>query len=58
MAGYEYKCDEDSRTVLIERPMSAEEVIPICEICGNEMVRVYFATPVKFNGTGFYSTGG
>jgi predicted nucleic acid-binding Zn ribbon protein len=38
--------------------MSEAEVIPICEICKEDMKRVYYAAPVKFNGTGFYSTGG
>jgi predicted nucleic acid-binding Zn ribbon protein len=44
--------------VSIERSMAEEEVIPVCENCGTEMKRVYYAAPVKFNGTGFYSTGG
>jgi predicted nucleic acid-binding Zn ribbon protein len=38
--------------------MSEAEVIPICETCKEDMKRVYYAAPVKFNGTGFYSTGG
>ena len=38
--------------------MTEEEVIPRCENCNTEMKRVYHAPPVKFNGTGFYSTGG
>jgi predicted nucleic acid-binding Zn ribbon protein len=58
VASYEYKCDTDSRTVEVERGMTEEEVIPICEFCDSEMVRIYNAAPVKFNGTGFYSTGG
>jgi len=44
--------------VSIERGMTEEEVIPICENCNNEMKRVYYSAPVKFNGSGFYSTGG
>jgi predicted nucleic acid-binding Zn ribbon protein len=38
--------------------MSEAEVIPVCETCKKDMKRVYYAAPVKFNGTGFYSTGG
>lgn len=58
MATYEYKCNTDNQEVSIERRMADEEVIPVCNICNLEMNRVYYAAPVKFNGTGFYSTGG
>ena len=58
MATYEYKCDVDNQEVSVQRLMSEAEVIPICEICKEDMKRVYYAAPVKFNGTGFYSTGG
>ncbi len=58
MATYEYKCDTDFRTVLVVRGMTEEEVVPICQLCDKEMVRIYNAAPVKFKGTGFYSTGG
>jgi predicted nucleic acid-binding Zn ribbon protein len=44
--------------VSIERGINDEEVIPKCDNCGTEMKRVFYATPVKFNGSGFYSTGG
>jgi predicted nucleic acid-binding Zn ribbon protein len=29
-----------------------------CGTCGSKLRRIYTAPPVKFNGTGFYSTGG
>lgn len=58
MATYEYKCDVDNQEVSVQRHMSEAEVIPTCEICKEDMKRVYYAAPVKFNGTGFYSTGG
>ena len=38
--------------------MTDDEIIPYCDICNNLMTRVYSAPPVKFNGSGFYSTGG
>jgi predicted nucleic acid-binding Zn ribbon protein len=44
--------------ITIERGMTEDEVVPICDNCDTEMKRVYHAPPVKFNGTGFYSTGG
>ena len=58
MATYEYKCDADNQEATIQRPMSDPDVAPVCTICNQDMKRVYYAAPVKFNGTGFYSTGG
>ena len=58
VASYEYKCEDDSSTITISRGMTEEEIIPYCDSCNEPMVRVYSAPPVKFNGSGFYSTGG
>ena len=58
MASYDYLCVFDDSMTTIERGMTEEEVIPRCDKCNTEMKRVYHAPPVKFNGTGFYSTGG
>lgn len=58
MATYEYRCDIDNESISVERRMADEEVLPVCNICNQGMKRVYYAAPVKFNGTGFYSTGG
>jgi predicted nucleic acid-binding Zn ribbon protein len=58
VASYEYKCEIDSSTITISRGMTEEEIIPYCDSCNEPMVRVYSAPPVKFNGSGFYSTGG
>jgi predicted nucleic acid-binding Zn ribbon protein len=58
MASYEYKCEIDSSTITISRGMTEQEIIPYCDSCNEPMVRVYSAPPVKFNGSGFYSTGG
>lgn len=58
MASYEYKCDTDSSTIVISRGMTEEEILPYCDDCNEPMTRVYSAPPVKFNGGGFYSTGG
>jgi len=58
MATYEYLCPFGNEMVSVERSMMDEEVVPVCENCDTKMNRVYYAAPVKFNGTGFYSTGG
>jgi predicted nucleic acid-binding Zn ribbon protein len=58
MASYDYKCDSDSTVVTIIRGMTEDEIIPYCDTCNEPMSRLYSAPPVKFNGTGFYSTGG
>ena len=58
MATYEYECPGDGEIVIIERPMSEPESDYVCGTCGAKLRRVWTAPPVKFNGTGFYSTGG
>ena len=58
VASYEYKCNNDSEVVIVTRGMTEDEIIPYCDTCNEPMARVYTAAPVKFNGTGFYSTGG
>jgi predicted nucleic acid-binding Zn ribbon protein len=58
VASYEYKCDADSEIVTIIRGMTEDEIIPYCDVCNEPMSRLYSAPPVKFNGSGFYSTGG
>lgn len=56
MAKYDYKCNACGATQEIEKPMGSDWV----PVCCNEgtMERIWVAVPVKFNGTGFYSTGG
>ena len=58
MASYDYNCTADGFTLTIQRGMTEDEIIPMCDTCNEPMVRVYSAPPVKFNGSGFYSTGG
>lgn len=58
VASYDYLCPFGNEMITITRGMAEEEVIPKCDNCGTEMKRVYVAPPVKFNGSGFYSTGG
>lgn len=58
MPTYEYLCPDGNFMTSVERSMTEEEVVPLCEECNQKMQRVFYAAPVKFNGTGFYSTGG
>jgi predicted nucleic acid-binding Zn ribbon protein len=58
MATYEYKCNDDSEVVIVTRGMTEDEIIPYCDTCNEPMSRLYSPPPVKFNGSGFYSTGG
>ena len=58
MASYDYKCDADDFRITVHRGMTEDEILPYCDTCNEPMKRVYSAPPVKFNGSGFYSTGG
>jgi predicted nucleic acid-binding Zn ribbon protein len=58
VATYEYKCEKDSFNVAITRGMTEKEIVPYCDNCNEPMKRIYNAAPVKFNASGFYSTGG
>lgn len=58
MATYEYECPEDGERITITRSMHEEEGVYVCTLCGCTVHRVYSSPPVKFNATGFYSTGG
>ena len=58
MATYDYECPSEGFKSIIERPIAEDEPDYFCGSCGNKLWRVYTAPPVKFNATGFYSTGG
>jgi putative FmdB family regulatory protein len=60
MPAYPYQCVAENCETSIEvvRSIHAKEVIPVCPTCGYQLVRVFEATPVRFIGGGFYSTGG
>lgn len=55
MAKYDYKCIVCNGQQEIDKPMGSDWS-PTC--CGTTMQRVFSAVPVKFNASGFYSTGG
>ena len=59
MAIYEYMC-ESKHVYIDERPMVEEDNVvgSPCEICTNDLQRVYSSTATIFKGRGFYSTGG
>jgi len=58
MPNYEYKCDSCGTSEDHPRHVDERDNFPNCQYCGILTRRVINATPVKFNGTGFYSTGG
>ena len=58
MATYEYECPGEGEKIIITRGMTEPEGEYFCATCGDRLQRIYTAAPVKFNGTGFYSTGG
>jgi putative FmdB family regulatory protein len=54
---YEFRCKDD-KTLLETKLSFHDEARPECPVCGKEMNKVISATPVRFKGSGFYSTGG
>ena len=55
MPKYDYKCNECGGAQEVERSFG-DSTEPIC--CQVTMSRIWSAPAVKFNGPGFYSTGG
>ena len=56
---YDYRCPKCGIVVEIERSIYAESDSPMCSgHCMVMMERMWSSPPVKFNATGFYSTGG
>ena len=58
MPTYEYRCDDCDTSEGHYRNVDERNEFPTCQHCTRDMRRLLQATPVKFNGTGFYSTGG
>jgi putative FmdB family regulatory protein len=58
MPQYDYKCEGCNSVQTIERSIHAESSSPMCVTCNKTMVQVYSVPGLKFNGSGFYSTGG
>jgi predicted nucleic acid-binding Zn ribbon protein len=53
---YDYRCVVCGGEQTVERSIHAEADNPIC--CQQTMGRMYTVPAVKFNASGFYSTGG
>jgi len=53
MPAFDFKCDTCNSIV-----ETNENIPPMCTTCGGTMIRVWSTVAVKFNGPGFYSTGG
>jgi putative FmdB family regulatory protein len=53
MPRYDFKCE--TCTEIIE---TTDNIPPVCTTCNGTMTRVWSTVAVKFNGSGFYSTGG
>jgi putative FmdB family regulatory protein len=58
MPNYEYKCSTCGTSEDHYRAVEDRDNFPNCQYCTRVLARVWQANPVKFNGTGFYSTGG
>jgi predicted nucleic acid-binding Zn ribbon protein len=43
---YSYKCENCEKKTIIEKPMSESGRVEFCEICENELKRVYEPTTV------------
>lgn len=60
MAIYEYRCD-DGHDVILERGMTEDEPSNLTcnnSSCNATLKRVFSPPSIKFNGRGFFSTGG
>ena len=56
MAVYDYECPGDGKKIEIKRGMTEPEGEYYCSVCGDRLVRIYSSPPIKFKGSGFYST--
>lgn len=53
MPNYDFKCNTCNSVI-----ETNENIPPVCTTCLGTMTRVWSVPAVKFNGPGFYSTGG
>ena len=56
MPSYEYDCMPCAKRYTKTRHMSESDPGYLCDDCGSPIVRVYGATNIIFNGSGFYKT--
>lgn len=57
MPTYEYRCNTCQAHQELQRKVDDRDDELLC-VCGESMKRIINAVPVRFNGGGFYSTGG
>ncbi|MBE6480709.1 MAG: FmdB family transcriptional regulator [Olsenella sp.] len=55
MARYDYRCPRCETVFEVEHPMS-EHPLVTCPSCGAEAERVFSASGISFQGSGFYNT--
>lgn len=57
MPTYEYRCNKCMSLTTLSRKVEERDDEVTC-ICGNVSSRIYNTPAIRFNGSGFYSTGG
>ncbi len=57
MPKYDFVCTPCDSIIEMHVAFDSNEQ-PACDRCGNYMTKVYTVPAIKFNGSGFYSTGG
>lgn len=55
MARYDYKCTSCGNVFEVEHPMAETPEI-CCPTCGAKAEKVFSASGIKFDGSGFYNT--
>ena len=53
VASYDFKCNYCLAVVEIN-----DNIQPMCVVCGYTMTRIWSVPSIKFNESGYYSTGG
>jgi putative FmdB family regulatory protein len=54
---YEYRCNKCMSFTVLSRKVEERDEEVTC-ICGHTSGRIYNTPAIRFNGSGFYSTGG
>lgn len=56
MPSYEYRCPICNADKIVVRGIIESEVIPKCDNCKVDCIRIFRGPVVTFNGSGFYAT--
>ncbi|MEY3378247.1 MAG: hypothetical protein RLZZ328_1407 [Bacteroidota bacterium] len=56
MAAYEYICNKCNKEYTKVRSIKEDDPGYSCDVCNNDLTRVYSKVGAVFNGPGFYST--